>query len=154
MTILSRPGEHCSLLPLNTDDSHLICSSAPCPVSSSSTSGIETPSGEASPIETEIHTPKACHNGHPSGPDYGPASIASGSTTPTAVDELRKAKPFLGLVNVPFTGFLRGRYPSSGQASLDKPNSDLRDDDVDQEEVDEEDRKTIHGTSADEEGGI
>jgi hypothetical protein len=30
----------------------------------------------------------------------------------------------------------------------------LRDDDVDQEEVDEEDRKTIHGTSADEEGVV
>ena len=115
-------------------------------ISPSSTSGIETPSGEASPIETEIHTPKISHNGHSCGPDHGTTSIASGSTTPTAGDESKKAKPFLGLVHVPFTGFLRGRHPSSDQDSLDKTNLGLRKDDI---EVDEEDRKTIHGISAD-----
>ena len=95
-------------------------------------------------METEIHTPKASHNGHHCGPDQGTTPIASGSTTPTAVDESKKARPFLGLVNVPFAEFLRGRYPSSNQTDSD---------DVDQEEVDEEDRKTIHGTSADTEEG-
>ena len=95
-------------------------------------------------METEIHTPKVSHNGLHC--DQGTTPIASGSTTPTAVDESKKAKPFLGLVNVPFAEFLRGR---SNQTSLDKTNSGLRNDDVDQEEVDEEDRKTIHGTSAD-----
>lgn len=88
-------------------------------------------------METEIHTPKVSHNGLHC--DQGTTPIASGSTTPTAIDESKKAKPFLGLVNVPFAEFLRGRYSNSG----------LRDGDVDQEEVDEEDRKTIHGTSAD-----
>ena len=123
------------------------CSLAPHldpPVSPSSTSGIETPSREASPMETEVHTPKVSHNGHHCGPDQGITPIASGSTTPTAVDESKKAKPFLGLVNVPFAEFLRGRYPSSNQTDSD---------DIDQEEVDEEDRKTIHGTSADIEEG-
>lgn len=102
-------------------------------------------------METEILTPKVSHNGRPRGPNYGLTPIASGSTTPTATaltDESKKAKPFLGLVNVPFAEFLRGRYPSSPQASLDKTNSGLKDDGVDQEEVDEEDRKTIHGVSA------
>lgn len=117
-------------------------------VCSSSTSGIETPPREASPMETEIHTPKVSHNGLHC--DQGTTPIASGSTTPTAFDESKKAKPFLGLVNVPFAEFLRGRY---NQTSLDKTNSGLRDGDVDQEEVDEEDRKTIHGTSADIEEG-
>jgi hypothetical protein len=117
------------------------------PVSSGSTSGIETPPREDSPMETEIHTPKVSHNGLHC--DQGTTPIASGSTTPTAVDESKKAKAFLGLVNVPFAEFLRGRYPSSNQTSLDKTNSGLRDEDVDQSEVDEEDRKTIHGTSAD-----
>jgi hypothetical protein len=119
------------------------------PVSSSSTAGIETPPREDSPIETEIHTPKASHNGLHC--DQGTTPIASGSTTPTATtDESKKAKPFLGLVNVPFAEFLRGRY---NQTSLDKTNSEPRDGDVDQEEVDEEDRKTIHGTSTDIEEG-
>lgn len=56
--------------------------------------------------------------------------IASGTTTPTAAgltDDSRKAKPFLGIVNVPFAEFIMGRYPSS------------------KDEIDEEDRKTIHG---------
>ena len=109
------------------------------PVSSCSTSGMETPPREDSPIETEIHTPKASHNGLHC--DQGTTPIASGSTTPTAIDESKKTKPFLGLVNVPFAEFLRGRY----NQTLDKTNSG----DDDQEEVDEEDRKTIHGTSAD-----
>ena len=104
-------------------------------VSSSSTSGIETPLRDSSPMETEIHTPKVSHNGFYC--DQGTTPIASGSTTPTAIDESKKTKPFLGLVNVPFAEFLRGRY-----------NPSLKDSDVDQEEVDEEDRKTIHGTSA------
>jgi hypothetical protein len=104
-------------------------------------------------METEIHTPKVFHNGRRCGPDQGTTPIASGSTTPTAVDESKKAKPFLGLVNVPFAEFLRGRHSSFNQSSLDKTNLGLRDDDVDQEEVDEEDRKTIHGTFADIEEG-
>lgn len=106
-------------------------------------------------METEIHTPKVSRTGHHSGPDQGTTPIASGSTTPTAVDESKKVKPFLGLVNVPFAEFLRSRCPSSNQTLPDKTNSDLRDDDADrnQEEVDEEDRKTIHGTSADVEEG-
>jgi len=102
------------------------------PASSSSTSGIETPLREA-----EIPTPKASRLDHCTTP------IASGSTTPTAAaltDESRKAKPFLGLVNVPFAEFLRGRYPSSNQVSLDKTSLS----DVDGEE---EDRKTINGIS-------
>lgn len=86
-------------------------------------------------METEIHTPKVSHNC-----DQGTTPIASGSTTPTAIDESKKAKPFLGLVNVPFAEFLRGRY---NQTSLRDSDGD-----VDLEEVDEEDRKTIHGTSA------
>ena len=102
-------------------------------------------------METEIHTPKVSHNGLHC--DQGITPIASGSTTPTAVDDSKKAKAFLGLVNVPFAEFLRGRYPSSNQISHDKTNSGLRDDVVDQEEVDEEDRKTIHGTSTDIEEG-
>jgi hypothetical protein len=110
-------------------------------VSSSSTSGVETPPREASPMETEIHTPRVSHNGPHC--DQGTTPIASGSTTPTAIDESKKAKPFLGLVNVPFAEFLRGRYNQTS----------LRDGDADQEEVDEEDRKTIHGTSADIEEG-
>ena len=134
------------------------CSFTPlldAPISSGSASGIETPSREASPMETEIRTPKVSHNGHHCGPDQGTTPIASGSTTPTptVVDESKKAKPFLGLVNVPFAEFLRGRHPSSSQTLPDKTNSGLRDDDVEQEEVDEEDRKTIHGTSADIEEG-
>ncbi|KAF8807633.1 hypothetical protein BYT27DRAFT_7189711 [Phlegmacium glaucopus] len=114
--------------------------------SSSFTSGLETPSRESSPVETE--TPKVSHNGRPRGPDHGTTPVASGSTTPTAAaltDESKKAKAFLGLVNVPFAEFLRGRYPSSSQAL------GLRDDD--QEEVDEEDRKTIHGVSVEIEEG-
>ena len=116
------------------------CSVAPhldSPASSSSVSGIETP-------EAEIPTPKASRLDHCTTP------IASGSTTPTAAaltDESRKAKPFLGLVNVPFAEFLRGRYPSSNQASLEKASSSLRDDDVDLEDGEEEDRKTINGIS-------
>ena len=101
-------------------------------------------------METEILTPKVSHNRLHCDQN---TPIASGSTTPTAVDESKKVKPFLGLVNVPFAEFLRGRYPSSNQTSLDKTNSGLRDDHVDQEEADEEDRKTIHGTSADIEEG-
>jgi hypothetical protein len=108
---------------------------------------METPPREASPMETEIHTPKA-HNGLHC--DQGTTPIASGSTTPTAVDESKKAKPFLGLVNVPFAEFLRGRYPSSNQTSLDKTNSGLRDEEIDQEEVDEEDRRTIHAVDIEE----
>lgn len=120
-------------------------------VSSSSKSGIETPPREASSIETEMHTPKVSHNRLHC--DQGTTPIASGSTTPTAIDESKKVKPFLGLVNVSFAEFLRGRYPSSNQTLLDKTNSGLGDGDVDQEDVDEEDRKTIHGTTADIEEG-
>lgn len=150
MIILSRQSEHLSTLAainkLTIVIKYSLAQHLDSPVSSSSTSGIETPPREASPMETEIHTPKVSHNGLHC--DQGTTPIASGSTTPTAVDESKKAKPFLGLVNVPFAEFLRGRHPSSNQTSLDKTNSG-----VDQEEVDEEDRKTIHGISADIEEG-
>ena len=101
-------------------------------------------------METEIHTPKVSHNRLHC--DQGTTPIASGSTTPTPIDESKKAKPFLSLVNVPFAEFLRGRY---NLTSLDKNNSSsgLKDGDIDQEDVDEEDRKTVHETSTDIEGG-
>lgn len=107
------------------------------PISSCSTSGLETPPRESSPIETDLDTPKVSRNGRHRGPEHGTTPVASGSSTPTAAglmdSESKKAKPFLGLVNVPFAEFLRGRHPSSNQALLDV-----------EEEVDEEDRKTIH----------
>jgi len=84
----------------------------------SSTPGLETPSAaEASPIENDVQTPKASRTAlSHTGPE-GMTPTASGATTPTAVlsDESRKAKSFLGFV--PFTDFLRARYPSTSQSS-------------------------------------
>lgn len=85
-----------------------------------STPGLETPSGlEASPIENDVQTPKASRTpiNHSTAPE-GMTPTASGATTPTTAalsDESRKAKSFLGFV--PFTDFLRARYPSTSQSS-------------------------------------
>ena len=85
----------------------------------SSTPGLETPSAvEASPIEDDVQTPKASRTAlNHTGPE-GMTPTASGATTPTTAalsDESRKAKSFLGFV--PFTDFLRARYPSTSQSS-------------------------------------
>jgi hypothetical protein len=76
-------------------------------------------------------------------------------------DDSRKQRSFLGFV--PFTDFLRGRYPSSVSHSSEKtPTASRRpseaDEDFDSEdeqhreedsESDEEDRTTIHGAASD-----
>lgn len=84
-----------------------------------STPGLETPEVvESFPIEDDVQTPKASRTpiNHPA--PGGMTPIASGATTPTTAalsEESRKAKSFLGFV--PFTDFLRVRYPSTSQSS-------------------------------------
>ncbi|KAF8167866.1 hypothetical protein B0H34DRAFT_683354 [Crassisporium funariophilum] len=131
----------------------------------SSVTGLETPSRESSPVQDEIRTPKASQLGDPRGIGEGTTPTASGSTTPTTntmTDDSRKARPFLGFV--PFTEFLRGRYPSSSQPPeklsstshtatefhSDRSEPEESDDDVElgeDSDVDEEDRNTIHGVA-------
>jgi len=121
-----------------------------------STSGLETPSREPSPTNEEARTPKASHL-LPSllTAESTNTPTASGSNTPTAAtDESRKGKSFLGFV--PFTDFLRARYPSTSQSSdktvLNHSHSSADGDTSDSaesedEEADDEDRVTIHGVA-------
>lgn len=85
----------------------------------SSTLGLETPEGvESSPTENDVQTPKASRTPINYPAPEGMTPTASGATTPTTAalsDESRKAKSFLGFV--PFTDFLRARYPSTSQSS-------------------------------------
>ncbi|PPQ67414.1 hypothetical protein CVT25_005993 [Psilocybe cyanescens] len=123
----------------------------------SMTSGLETPSRASSPTNEDLSTPKASQIIGPNGTD--PITLStSGATTPTASsDESRKPKSFLGFV--PFTDFLRGRYPSATQASDKKADDDddnqsLTDSDAaSNADLDEDDRRTIHGVASGISGG-
>jgi hypothetical protein len=106
-----------------------------------------------SPVEQDSHTPKGSITDLPV---EGSTPPASGSTTPT--DASKKSRPFLGFS--PFTGFLRGRYPSSIRVSGKSLSENAQETDGDhtasipstgeQDGSDEEeDRKTIHGVIRD-----
>ncbi|KAF9478708.1 hypothetical protein BDN70DRAFT_933158 [Pholiota conissans] len=129
------------------------------PASPTSAIGLETPSRESSPVTDDVHTPKPSHivlETHGLG-EGTTTPTASGTTTPTASimsDDARKQRSFLGFV--PFTDFLRGRYPTSVSQSLEKANASARqpdsegDEDEDEgSESDDEDRTTIHGAASD-----
>ncbi|KAF5356162.1 hypothetical protein D9756_003986 [Leucocoprinus leucothites] len=82
--------------------------------------GLDSPTQEEPSTEIGSVTPKAKKLNLEIPPEEGdhtpPEAPASGSTTPTAatLDE-KKSRPFLGLS---FPDFLRGRYPSTGRASV------------------------------------
>ncbi|KAJ3517634.1 hypothetical protein NLJ89_g383 [Agrocybe chaxingu] len=129
----------------------------------SSVSGLTTPSRESSPVPDDSTTPKASHV-QGSQPAFGSTTPnASGYSTPTAAtDDTRKGRSFLGFV--PFTDFLRARYPSASQASdntlmkgdVEGLPADGSEDAVepDEGEIDEEDRMTIHGVGPDKLDGV
>lgn len=128
-------------------------------LTSVSPTGLETPLRTPSPEIDDVQTPKPTHinldiRSVSEGATTTP--MASGTTTPTApsvLEDSRKQKSFLGFV--PFSDFLRSRYPSSGQATQAPSGADSEEgsayehSDVDSEESNEEDRMTIHAPASD-----
>ncbi|KAG6814435.1 hypothetical protein H0H92_007438 [Tricholoma furcatifolium] len=109
-----------------------------------------------SPVDTNTTTPKPSDRTTLDGNTTPPASV-SGSSTPTsgaAAGEASKKSRSSFLAFSPFSGFLRGRQPSSSRASL-KSNSEAAQTeetsattvDSDNSSDDSDDRKTISGAS-------
>ncbi|KDR85233.1 hypothetical protein GALMADRAFT_233966 [Galerina marginata CBS 339.88] len=126
-------------------------------------SGLSTPSREPSPANEDISTPKASHTVGSNGVETI-TPTASGATTPTTAaisDESRKPKSFLGFV--PFTDFLRVRYPSTTDSSK-RASKSLAATDAEHEDrfegvagnadFDDDDRTTIHGVPSDMRSGL
>ncbi|KAF8973835.1 hypothetical protein BDZ97DRAFT_1912290 [Flammula alnicola] len=149
------------LLTLSDDNVHKYQPRRSNPSPVCSTSGLETPPRESSPVAEDIHTPKASHALVTGTPVEGTTTpTASGATTPTTSimsDDSRKQRSFLGFV--PFTDFLRARYPSTSQSSektVTKSRASSRsreESEGDTEadggsEPDEEDRMTIHAVAS------
>jgi len=113
-----------------------------------SVTGLESPRAE-SPLENGATTPKAAYSAEL--PAEGDTPPASGSTTPTT-ETGKKSRSFIGLS--PIAGFLRARYPSAIRASSVKPVSEVESTEeaeasgVDDQQEDDEDRRTIRGDAA------
>jgi hypothetical protein len=109
----------------------------------SSTTGLETPPRNPSPSNENVTTPTIASQSTPVQLSWkGTAPSTSGATTPTSsTDESRKVKStFLGFV--PFTDFLRVRYPSHSSEKTHRTNGSATPDDA-AGDSEEEDRKTI-----------
>jgi hypothetical protein len=108
----------------------------------SSTTGLETPPRNPSPSNENVTTPTVASQLTPVQSGKGTAPSTSGATTPTSsTDESRKFKStFLGFV--PFTDFLRVRYPSHSSEKTHRINGSVTPDDA-AGDSEEEDRKTI-----------
>lgn len=111
-----------------------------------------------SPLDPNSTTPRATSTGDL--PAEGSSPSASGTTTPTTIEASKKSRPFLAFS--PLTDFIRGRYPSSSRISTKDapepddprepeeaslPSHEPREPDNEDED---EDRRTIHGTIHDE----
>lgn len=120
-----------------------------------SPTGLQTPLRTPSPENDDVQTPKPSHINLDarSLAEGGTTPTASGTTTPTAsllAEESRKQKSFLGFV--PFTDFLRSRYPSSSTKTSSEADDDEESEDEhsdENSEGSEEDRMTIHAATSD-----
>ncbi|KJA29339.1 hypothetical protein HYPSUDRAFT_211221 [Hypholoma sublateritium FD-334 SS-4] len=120
-----------------------------------SPTGLQTPLRTPSPENDNVQTPKPSHI------NLDARSLAEGATTPTVsgtttptasllAEESRKQKSFLGFV--PFTDFLRSRYPSSSTKTSSETDDDEESEDEHSDEISEgseEDRMTIHAAASD-----
>ncbi|KAG6903005.1 hypothetical protein C0995_008578 [Termitomyces sp. Mi166 len=138
------------LLTLTDGEGALLQQSRPLDSPMSLVSELELASRPESPVDPNSITPKATHTAV----SEGNTPSASRSSTPTtATDSSKKPRSFIAFS--PLTDFLRGRYPSSSRISMkSQPDTEELPSEessaitsVSENSSDDEDRKTISGTS-------
>ncbi|KAG6869056.1 hypothetical protein C0993_004729 [Termitomyces sp. T159_Od127] len=144
------------LLTLTDGERALLVQSKPSDSPLSLASELELVSRPESPVDLNSVTPKVSHTAILE----GSTPSASRSSTPTAAaDPSKKPRSFIAFS--PLTDFLRGRYPSSSRISMESKPDTVEPQDaessattsVSENSSDDEDRKTISGTSCGAGGG-